>query len=72
MSFWLAFKKAALRVTDSREDSRRPPTHVVVEVSDKSESGITEFFEKAGFKIEFERRFDEGEIFYKNIIFTRK
>ena len=45
---------------------------VVVEVSDKSESGITEFFEKAGFKIEFERRFDEGEIFYKNIIFTRK
>jgi hypothetical protein len=45
---------------------------VVVEVSDKSESGITEFFEKAGFKIEFERRFDEGEIFYKNIIFIRK
>ena len=45
---------------------------VVVEVSDKSESAITEFFEKAGFKIEFERRFDDGEIFYKNIIFTRK
>ena len=45
---------------------------VVVEVSDKSESAITEFFEKAGFKIEFARRFDDGEIFYKNIIFTRK
>jgi hypothetical protein len=41
-------------------------------VSGKSESVITEFFEKAGFKIEFERRFDDGEIFYKNIIFTRK
>lgn len=45
---------------------------VVVEVSDKSEPVITEFFEKAGFKIEFERRFDDGEIFYKNIIFARK
>lgn len=45
---------------------------VVVEVSDQSETGITEFFERAGFKIEFERRFDDGEIFYKNIIFTRK
>jgi FkbM family methyltransferase len=45
---------------------------VVVEVSGKSESAITEFFEKAGFKIEFERRFDDEESFYKNIIFTRK
>ena len=45
---------------------------VVVEVSDKSEPAITEFFEKAGFTIEFERRFDDGEIFYKNMIFTRK
>ena len=45
---------------------------VAVEVSDKSESAITEFFEKAGFKIGFERRFDDGKIFYKNIIFTRK
>ena len=45
---------------------------VVVEVSDKSEPAITEFFEKAGFKIEFERRFDEEETIYKNIIFTRK
>ena len=45
---------------------------VVVEVSDKSESDITEFFEKAGFKIEFERRFDDGKTFYKNIIFTRQ
>lgn len=45
---------------------------VVVEVSDKSESDITEFFEKAGFQIESERRFDDGKTFYKNIIFTRK
>jgi len=45
---------------------------VVVEVSSKSEFAITEFFESAGFKIEFERRFDDGETFYKNIIFTRK
>ena len=45
---------------------------VVVEVSDKSESAITKFFEKAGFEIEFERRFEDGEIFYKNIIFARK
>jgi FkbM family methyltransferase len=45
---------------------------VVVEVSDKSELAITEFFEKAGFKIEFERRFEEEATIYKNIIFTRK
>jgi FkbM family methyltransferase len=45
---------------------------VVVEVSDKSETAITDFFETAGFKIEFARRFDDGEIFYKNIIFSRK
>jgi FkbM family methyltransferase len=45
---------------------------VVVEVSDKSEPGITEFFAKAGFKIEFERRFEGEETIYKNIIFTRK
>ena len=45
---------------------------VVVEVSDKSEPAITEFFEKAGFQIEFERRFEEEETIYKNIIFTRK
>jgi FkbM family methyltransferase len=45
---------------------------VVVEVSDNSEPAITEFFERAGFKIEFERRFDDGKIFYKNIIFTRR
>jgi FkbM family methyltransferase len=44
---------------------------VVVEVSDKSESDITEFFEKAGFKIAFERRFEEEASIYKNIIFTR-
>jgi hypothetical protein len=45
---------------------------VVIEVSDKSELAITEFFEKAGFKIEFERRFEEETTIYKNIIFTRK
>lgn len=45
---------------------------VVVEVSDESESGISEFFDQAGFKIEFARRFDDGQAFYKNIIFTRK
>jgi FkbM family methyltransferase len=45
---------------------------VVVEVSDKSEPDITEFFEKAGFTIEFERRFEEEGTVYKNIIFTRK
>jgi len=45
---------------------------VVVEVSEKSESAITAFFEKAGFKIELERRFEEEEAIYKNIIFTRK
>jgi FkbM family methyltransferase len=45
---------------------------VVVEVSDKSESAITAFFKKAGFKIEFERRFDEKDAIYKNIIYTRK
>ena len=44
---------------------------VVVDVSSKSEPAITEFFEKAGFKIKFERRFDGEEIIYKNIIFTR-
>jgi len=45
---------------------------VVVEVSDKSETAITGFFETAGFKIKLERRFDDGEIFYKNIIFARQ
>jgi hypothetical protein len=45
---------------------------VVVEVSDSSESASIDFFKKVGFKIAFERRFDDGEIFYENIIFTRK
>jgi FkbM family methyltransferase len=45
---------------------------VVVEVSDKSEPDITEFFEQAGFKREFERSFEEEAASYKNIIFTRK
>jgi FkbM family methyltransferase len=47
-------------------------TSVVVEVSGKSESAITDFFKKAGFKIELERRFDDEEGFCKNIIYTRK
>jgi len=45
---------------------------VVVEVSDKSELPITKFFEEAGFKIDFERRWAEEEKNYKNIIFSRK
>jgi FkbM family methyltransferase len=46
---------------------------VVVEVSDKSEPVITDFFEKAGFMVELERRLaEEGETTFKNIIFTRK
>jgi len=56
----------------SKTVQNRKLKSVVVEVSDKSEPAITEFFEKAGFKIEFERRFDEEETIYKNIIFTRK
>jgi len=45
---------------------------VVVEVSGQSEPAITEFFAEAGFKIEFERRFEEEATVFKNIIFTRK
>jgi hypothetical protein len=45
---------------------------VVIEVSDKSEADITDFFQRAGFLIEFERRFTEEEALVKNIIFTRK
>lgn len=45
---------------------------VVVEVSDKSEPAIIEFFEKAGFKVELERRLGGAETMYKNIIFIRK
>jgi hypothetical protein len=38
----------------------------VVEVSDKSEPAITNFFEKAGFMIELERRLiEEGETTFK-------
>jgi hypothetical protein len=45
----------------------------VVEVSDKSEPAITNFFKKAGFMIESERRLtEEGETTFKNTIFTRK
>jgi len=45
---------------------------MVIEVSDKSENSITKFLTKAGFKIEFERRFEEeGEGVFKNLIFTR-
>ena len=45
---------------------------VVIEVSDKSEPAISNFFHKAGFRIEFERPFKTEGTTYKNIIFTRK
>jgi FkbM family methyltransferase len=45
---------------------------VVIEVSDKSEPAISDFFRKAGFRIEFERAFKTEETNYKNIIFARK
>jgi FkbM family methyltransferase len=45
---------------------------VVIEVSDKSERVISDFFHKAGFRIEFERSLTTEGINYKNIIFTRK
>jgi FkbM family methyltransferase len=46
---------------------------VVIEVSDKSEPAITDFFHQAGFTIEFQRILaEEGERIFKNIIFTRR
>ncbi len=45
---------------------------VVIEVSDKSEPAISDFFHKAGFRIEFERVLTTEGTKYKNIIFTRK
>lgn len=45
---------------------------VVIEVSDKSEPAISNFFHKAGFRTEFERPFKTETASYKNIIFTRK
>ena len=45
---------------------------VVVEVSDKSEPAIVDFFHKAGFTIEFERIFATDGAGCKNIIFTRR
>jgi len=45
---------------------------VVIEVSDKSEPAISNFFHKAGFRTEFERAFKTEGVNYKNIIFTRK
>jgi FkbM family methyltransferase len=45
---------------------------VVIEVSNKSEPAISNFFHKAGFMIEFERIFKADGAGYKNIIFTRK
>jgi FkbM family methyltransferase len=44
---------------------------IVVEVSDKSELPITKFFEEAGFKIGFERKWQEEGEYFKNIIFIR-
>jgi len=45
---------------------------VVIEVDDKSEPAISNFFQKAGFRIEFERALTTDDTGYKNIIFTRK
>jgi FkbM family methyltransferase len=45
---------------------------VVIEVSDKSEPAISNFFHKAGFRIELARAFKAEGTSYKNIIFTRK
>ena len=45
---------------------------VIIEVSDTSELPITKFFQEAGFKIDLERRWEEKERYFKNIIFTRK
>jgi len=45
---------------------------VVIEVSDKSEPAIAKFFQKAGFRSEFERVLTTDATSYKNIIFTRK
>ena len=45
---------------------------VVIEVSGKSEFAISNFFQKAGFRIEFERVLTTDGTIYKNIIFTRK
>jgi FkbM family methyltransferase len=45
---------------------------VVIEVSDKSEPAISNFFQKAGFRIENERVLTTDGTIYKNIIFTRK
>jgi FkbM family methyltransferase len=65
-----AEQEIILGMTETLQNKRLKS--VVVEVSDNSESAITEFFEKAGFNIEFERRFDDGKTCYKNVIFTRK
>jgi FkbM family methyltransferase len=45
---------------------------VVIEVSDKSEPAISDFFHKAGFRIELTRALKTEGTYYKNIIFTRK
>ncbi|MDO9533582.1 MAG: FkbM family methyltransferase [Deltaproteobacteria bacterium] len=45
---------------------------VVIEVTDKSEPAISNFFLKAGFRIEFECSLTTDGTGYKNIIFTRK
>jgi FkbM family methyltransferase len=45
---------------------------VAIEVSDKSEPAISNFFHQAGFRIEFERTFKTEGAHYKNIIFARK
>jgi FkbM family methyltransferase len=44
---------------------------VVVEVSDQSERPITRFFQEAGFRIAFQRRWAAEDQNFKNLIFTR-
>jgi FkbM family methyltransferase len=45
---------------------------VAIEVGDESEPAISQFFHKAGFRIEFERALTTNGTGFKNIIFTRK
>lgn len=44
---------------------------VVIEVSDKSEPAIRQFFLESGFKVDMERKWAEGEKVFRNIIFSR-
>lgn len=44
---------------------------IIIEVSDKSELAIQQFFLENGFKVEMERKWQEAEKIFKNIIFSR-